>query len=178
MESLGQLADAVIDGRAARGVFVDLSVAQRGVRYRALLRKWPEIWIAAHGTRMLRATGLEDYAQRLEIVRSAASDAGRDPMSILPAVEFLVVTGASRGAVDDALNSPILKALALTASDKVFARHGARHPLGEGFSGSQDVVPHAFDEQTALSHAAEVPRPVVREVFLSGTPGEVIDQAA
>ncbi len=153
--------------------------------------KWPEIWIAAHGPRMLRATGRygdawfpafphrpEDYGQRLGVVRGAASDAGRDPMAVLPAVEFLVVTGPSAGAVDDALNSPVLKALSLTASDEVYARHGACHPLGQGFSGSQDLVPHAFDEQTALSYAAEVPRPVMREVFLSGTPDEVIDQAA
>jgi phthiodiolone/phenolphthiodiolone dimycocerosates ketoreductase len=60
----------------------------------------------------------------------------------------------------------------------VFARHGARHPLGEGFAGSQDLVPHAFDERTALSHAAQVPSPVMREVFLTGTPDEVVDQAA
>jgi phthiodiolone/phenolphthiodiolone dimycocerosates ketoreductase len=153
--------------------------------------KWPEIWIAAHGPRMLRATGRygdawfpafphqpEDYGQRLEIVRAAASDAGRDPGAVLPAVEFLVVTGPSRGAVDDALNSPVLKALALTASDKVFGHHGACHPLGQGFSGSQDLVPHAFNEQTALSYAGQVPPPVMREVFLSGTPDEVIDQAA
>ncbi len=153
--------------------------------------KWPEIWIAAHGPRMLRATGRygdawfpafphrpEDYGQRLEIVRAAASDAGRDPAAVLPAVEFLVVTGPSRRAVDDALNSPVLKSLALTASDEVFARHGACHPLGQGFSGSQDLVPHAFNEQTALSYARQVPPPVMREVFLSGTPDEVIDQAA
>jgi phthiodiolone/phenolphthiodiolone dimycocerosates ketoreductase len=153
--------------------------------------KWPEIWIAAHGPRMLRATGRygdawfpafphrpEDYGQRLEIVRAAASDAGRDPAAILPAVEFLVVTGPSRGAVDEALNSPVLKALSLTASDEVFARHGACHPLGQGFSGSQDLVPHAFNEQTALSYAGQVSAPVMREVFLSGTVDEVIDQAA
>jgi phthiodiolone/phenolphthiodiolone dimycocerosates ketoreductase len=153
--------------------------------------KWPEIWIAAHGPRMLRATGRygdawfpafphrpEDYGQRLEVVRGAASDAGRDPMAILPAVEFLVVTGPSRAAVDDALNSPVLEALSLTASDEVFARHGSSHPLGQGFSGSQDLVPHAFNEQTALSYAAQVPPAVMREVFLSGTPEEVIEQAA
>ena len=48
--------------------------------------KWPEIWIAAHGPRMLRATGRyadawflafphrpEDYAQRLDVVLTAAS---------------------------------------------------------------------------------------------------------
>src|SRR6201997_820042 len=144
--------------------------------------KWPEIWIAAHGPRMLRATGRygdawfpavphppEDYGQRLEIVRAGASDAGRDPAAVLPAVEFLVVTGPSRGAVDDALNSPVLKPLAPTASDEVFARHGACHPLGEGFSGFEDLVPHAFNEQTALSYAGQVPAPVMRGVFLRGT---------
>ena len=53
--------------------------------------KWPEIWIASHGPRMLRATGRyadawfpvlmtrpKDYAAGLEVVRAAASDAGRD----------------------------------------------------------------------------------------------------
>jgi phthiodiolone/phenolphthiodiolone dimycocerosates ketoreductase len=51
--------------------------------------KWPEIWIAAHGPRMLRATGRyadawfpaatarpKNYAAGLEKVRAAASDAG------------------------------------------------------------------------------------------------------
>ena len=63
--------------------------------------KWPEIWIAAHGPRMLRATGRyadawfpavtirpKDYAAGLEKVRAAASDAGRDPLSITAANFF------------------------------------------------------------------------------------------
>ena len=54
--------------------------------------KWPEMWVAAHGPRMLRITGRyadawvpfvlsrpSDYAGALEAVRAAASDAGRDP---------------------------------------------------------------------------------------------------
>src|SRR5215211_645657 len=61
--------------------------------------KWPEIWVAAHGPRMLRIAGRHadawvpfvisrptDYARALEGVRAAASDAGRDAMSIVPAV--------------------------------------------------------------------------------------------
>ncbi len=98
-------------------------------------------------------------------------------MAILPAVEFLVVTGASRDAVADALESPVLTALSLTASDEVFPPRCAA-PIGQGFSGSQDLSPHTMDEQTALSHADQVPAPVTREVFSSGTPDEVIDQAA
>jgi phthiodiolone/phenolphthiodiolone dimycocerosates ketoreductase len=93
--------------------------------------KWPEIWVAAHGPRMLRATGRfadawfptfphrpEEYAQRLEAVRAAASDAGRDPMSITPALWIPVIAGRTRDDVDAALASEILKSRALNASDE------------------------------------------------------------
>ena len=112
--------------------------------------KWPEIWIAAHGPRMLRAAGRygdgyfpgfphrpQDYAQRLEVVRAAASDAGRDPMSITPAVCLPVITGRSRDDVDEALDSEIVKFWGLSASDDDYRRHGAQHPLGAGFSGGR-----------------------------------------
>ena len=153
--------------------------------------KWPEIWIAAHGPRMLRAAGRyedgyfpgfphrpQDYAQRLEVVRAAASDAGRDPMSIVPAVWIPVITGRSRDDVDEALDSELIRAAALTASDEIFARHGAQHPLGAGFSGAQDLLPHDIDEPTALSYVSQVPPTLIREVWLNGTPKEVVQQAA
>jgi phthiodiolone/phenolphthiodiolone dimycocerosates ketoreductase len=153
--------------------------------------KWPELWIGAHGPRMLRATGRYadayfpsfphrpvDYKQRLDAVRSAASDAGRDPMSIIPALLMFAVTGRTRDDVDAALDSEVLRAFALNASDEVFVRHGAQHPLGAGFAGAQDLVPHDMDEQTALSHVATVPSSLMREMLLNGTPDEVIEQAA
>jgi phthiodiolone/phenolphthiodiolone dimycocerosates ketoreductase len=153
--------------------------------------KWPEIWIGAHGPRMLRAAGRYadayfpsfahrpvDYKQRLDVVRSAASDAGRDPMSIIPAMQLFVVTGRTRDDVDEALASEVIRAFGLNVSDEVFARHGAQHPLGAGFSGAQDLLPHGIDEQTSLSHAAAVPLPLMREFLLNGTPDEVLDQAA
>src|ERR1700675_574301 len=88
--------------------------------------KWPEIWIAAHGPHMLRVTGRyadawfpaatarpKNYAAGLEKVRSAASDAGRDPLSITAANWLFVVTGGSRDEVDEALSSTAMKAFAL-----------------------------------------------------------------
>ena len=89
-----------------------------------------------------------------------------------------MVTGRTRDEVDEALDSEVLRAFALTASDEVFARHGAQHPLGAGFAGAQDLLPYDMDEQTALSHAAKVPSSVMREIWLTGTPDEVIEQAA
>ncbi|HEY2197099.1 MAG TPA: LLM class flavin-dependent oxidoreductase [Mycobacterium sp.] len=153
--------------------------------------QWPEMWIAAHGPRMLRAAGRygdgyfpgfphrpQDYAQRLEVVRAAASDAGRDPMSIIPAVFLPVITGRSRDDVDEALDSEIVKFWGLSASDDDYRRHGAQHPLGAGFSGAQDLLPFNMDEQTALSHVAEVPPTLLRETTLTGTPEEVLERAA
>jgi phthiodiolone/phenolphthiodiolone dimycocerosates ketoreductase len=153
--------------------------------------KWPEVWIAAHGPRMLRAAGRygdgffpafphtpQEYARRLEVVRTAASDAGRDPMSITPAMMVVMITGRNRGDVDEALESEMVKAGALNASDEFFARHGAQHPLGVGFSGAQDILPQDWDEQTALSHIKGIPPSLLREMGLVGTADEVIEQAA
>src|SRR6201996_2495502 len=115
---------------------------------------WPPIWIAAHGPRMMRAAGRfgdgffpafgvhpTEYTKRLEIVRTAASDAGRDPEAIVPALWVSVVTGRSRDEVDETLDSELVKAFALGVPDEVYRRHGGQHPLGEGFSGAQDLLP-------------------------------------
>jgi phthiodiolone/phenolphthiodiolone dimycocerosates ketoreductase len=153
--------------------------------------KWPQIWVAAHGPRMLRAAGRygdgffpafpqtpQDYARRLDMVRTSASDAGRDPTSLTPAVLLSVVTGRSRDDVDEALASEGVRAWLLNASDELFGRYGAQHPLGVGFSGAQDLLPHDMDLQTALRLTKSVPAALVADTVLNGTPSEVIDQAA
>ncbi len=152
---------------------------------------WPEIWIASHHPRMLRITGryadawipqlvfrAKDYAAGLEVIRGAASDAGRDPLSILPAMAFFVLTGRSREEVDDALSSPFAKAAGLNLPGEVWARHGLRHPMGLDSAGAQDLLPQILDEQTVLSYTKDVPISLLREGSLTGTPEEVIDQAA
>jgi phthiodiolone/phenolphthiodiolone dimycocerosates ketoreductase len=152
---------------------------------------WPRLWIAAHGPRMLRAVGRyadgyfpaltrspQEYADRLEIVRTAASDAGRDPTTIVPAIWLTVITGKTATQVDDALDSEVVKAWALNAPDAFYAAHGEQHPLGIGFAGGQDILPQDWDEQTALSHIKGVSPDVQRDLTLVGTPSEVIDQAA
>jgi phthiodiolone/phenolphthiodiolone dimycocerosates ketoreductase len=153
--------------------------------------KWPEIWIAGHRPRMLRAVGRyadgflpafaqrpEDYAQRLEAVRSAASDAGRDPMAIVPAMWLPVITGSSRQAVDEALDSELIRIGALNFPDEMFVRHGAQHPLGQNFSEGQDILPHDIDEQTALGYIDQIPLAVIRDATLNGPTQEVLERAA
>jgi phthiodiolone/phenolphthiodiolone dimycocerosates ketoreductase len=153
--------------------------------------KWPQIWIASHGPRMLRATGRyadgwfpgaifhrPDYKAGLDAVRTAASDAGRDPASIRAANFLYVVTGRSRGEVDEALDSVPLKAFGLLAPAAEWRRHGGRHPMGDDFAGFQDIIPQVLDEQTVLSYTANVPESMLRSCLLNGTPDEVVDQVA
>jgi phthiodiolone/phenolphthiodiolone dimycocerosates ketoreductase len=153
---------------------------------------WPEIWIASHGPRMLRATGRhadgwfpsstayrpKDYANGLAKVRAAASDAGRDPLSITAAGLFFVVTGRNRDEVDEALCTPAMKAFALNAPAATWARHGASHPLGDEFTGAQDIIPQVLDERTVLALTRDVPASLLRECLLTGTPRDVIEQVA
>ncbi|WP_343572163.1 LLM class flavin-dependent oxidoreductase [Mycobacterium sp.] len=151
----------------------------------------PEIWVAGHGPRMLRITGRYgdawvpfvvsrpvDYARSLEAVRAAASDAGRDPMSVIPALNRLVVTGRSRDDVDEALDSVIMKASALAAPAEAWTRHGVEHPLGADFSGVQDLVPQLMDQETVLGYTAQVPAALMKELMFNGTPDEVVEQMA
>jgi len=153
--------------------------------------KWPEIWIAAHGPRMLRATGRyadawfpalifspAEYANGMKVIREAASDAGRDPMAITAANWFFVLTGRSRDEVDEVLESQVMKAFALNAPAEMWKRHGARHPLGDDFTGAQDFIPQTLDEQTVLSYTSDAPPSMAKEAFLHGTPDEIVDQVA
>ena len=153
--------------------------------------KWPPIWIAAHGPRMLRAAGryadawypvaffgAKEYAQRLEVLSGAASDAGRDPSTITAAALTYVITGYSPDHVEEALDSDLAKSFALSAPGQVWAQHGTTHPLGADFAGLQDLMPQLIDESTARSYTRQVPPTLMKQIILAGTPAQIIDQAA
>ncbi|MFE3446036.1 LLM class flavin-dependent oxidoreductase [Nocardia sp. NPDC059180] len=151
----------------------------------------PELWMGAHGPRMLKVTGryadawlpafpssLTDYRDKLDTIRSAASDAGRDPSAVRAAGWMFVVTAKSRPIVEEILNSPMIRAYALSASAQLWARHGVEHPLGPTFSGAQDILPQTIDEATALEYGKRAPEALLYDAFVAGTPAEVCDQIA
>ena len=91
---------------------------------------------------------------------------------------LFVVTGRSPQEVEETLNCEAAKAFALAIPAEMWASHGVQHPLGDEFSGGQDLVPQTLDEQTVLSYIKDVPLSLLKEALLTGTPDEVIDQAA
>lgn len=153
--------------------------------------QWPELWIAGRGPRMLRVTGRygdawfpgmvsrpEDYASGLDAVRAAASDAGRDPGSVTPALSIYIATGRSRDDVEEMLGSAAARVLALSLPGRSWAEHGVQHPLGDDFSGAQDLLAQKLNEDWVLSSTKDVPISLLRSVVLAGTPAEVVDKAA
>ena len=152
---------------------------------------WPEIWVGGHGPRMRRAAGRygdawfpgvtmdpSEYGEHLAGIRDVAADAGRDPHAIQAAKYFFVVTAHSSSAVEEILESPLVKSYALCAPSEYWAKHGAEHPMGPDFTGVVDLLPHVLDERTALDHVSKVPTSLIRNFVLAGTPSEILDKLA
>lgn len=99
-------------------------------------------------------------------------------MTVTPAVWLFVVTGRTRRDIDETLNSEILKAFALQFPAAVWQGYGLTHPLGADFSGAQDLVPQTIDANTALPYASQVPKPMISDVLVTGTPDQALDQLA
>ncbi len=148
--------------------------------------KSPEVWIAADGPRMLRLTGeygdgwyptaqlsSDEYAAKLEIVRAAAREAGRDPEAITPALHQFIVVAPSDQELRAMLDTKAVRYGALLAPADLWRKAGAEHPFGEGFRGYFDMVPEWYDRKTLDEALAAVPTEVIGYALLGGTPEQV-----
>ncbi len=148
----------------------------------------PQVWIAGHGPRMLRLTGQygdgwypvivfspEDYAQRLGVIRTAATQAGRDPDAITPAMHPIVIVAPTEEEARAMLGTKAVRFLGLLFSDGVWRMFGLAHPLGEGFRGYIDILPEHYNRQMVDEAIAAVP-PEMLEGAIWGTPQQVVSK--
>lgn len=149
--------------------------------------KTPEVWIAGHGPRMLRLTGEygdgwyptvvgspEEYAAKLEIVRDAAREAGRDPQAITPCLEEHIVVAPTEEEARAMLETKAIRFFGLLSPAELWRKAGAEHPFGEHFRGYVDVVPKHYDRKTLAEAIAAVPSELVEEgSMMWGTPERV-----
>ncbi|WP_157574406.1 LLM class flavin-dependent oxidoreductase [Nocardia jejuensis] len=147
----------------------------------------PQIWIGAHGPRMLELTGRyadgwypwesqspDEYERRLGVVHAAARAAGRDPDSIVPAQMVSFLTARTPAGIKKLLAAPGVRYLGLFAPGAVWTRCGAKHPFGEDFRGLIDLMPHQLTRAEVLAAIAEVPDEVLHEWLVIGSPAEVL----
>jgi phthiodiolone/phenolphthiodiolone dimycocerosates ketoreductase len=149
----------------------------------------PQIWVAAHRPRMLRLTGKygdgwyptlpytpQSYADAVEVIRTAATAAGRRPRDIVPGWQLFVILGKDEAAARRLLAARAIRFAALLAPDSMWREHGAAHPLGEGFRGLVDFVPQHYDRAELDAAMAKVPVDLVAETALWGTPDSVYEE--
>lgn len=148
--------------------------------------KYPPIWIAAHGPKMLELTGrLGDgwlpaysdppsYKYRLNHIRNSAKKAGRNPDDITPGLYCYLVIDEDHNACDDLIGSPYVKNTLLTFPNSVYEEYGTTHPLGKDFYGLIDYIPTKYDRSTILEAINKIPHKMCDDSVLHGTPEEVI----
>ncbi|HET9648284.1 MAG TPA: LLM class flavin-dependent oxidoreductase [Microlunatus sp.] len=149
----------------------------------------PQIWIAAHGPRMLRLTGRygdgwypfaigspDDYAARLGVIRAAAADAGRDPEAIIPSWTCLTVIGRTEAEARSMLDTNPVRFWGLLFSADIWRLFGVKHPFGEQFRGYLDILPEQCRDRDALDAAiAAVPQGLI-ELAIWGTPAQIVEK--
>ncbi|WP_378740550.1 LLM class flavin-dependent oxidoreductase [Nocardia brasiliensis] len=149
--------------------------------------RMPQLWIGAHGPRMLELTGRyadgwypwetmspQEYERRLKLVHAAARAAGRDPEVIVPAQMIQMLTARTHAGIRRLLRAPAVRYLGLLAPDAVWARYGTKHPFGEGFRGLIDLMPHQLTKAEVQEAIAEVPDEVLHDWLVIGTLPEIL----
>lgn len=181
---------AVFDGDGPHdftGDFYSLSAAEMDLRPGPAGP--PEIWVAAHGPRMLQLCGRygdgwwptlpmtpDEYAGRLHLIRTAARQAGRDPAAITPGYQVFCVIGRTERHARRLLESRPVKLSALLAPDDVWQASGLTHPLGEGFRGMIDIIPSRYSREELDAAMAQVPIDMVAEHVVWGTRDQILDR--
>lgn len=151
--------------------------------------RFPPIYVAAHGPKMLEITGRyadgwipaypmppSEYRQKLELIRKAASESGRDPNAILPAYWLYAVVAEDHDAAHRILASPLAGALALVAGSAEWERGGKKHPLGQKFQGLSDYVPEWYSVEELETALAQYDPDIFHDQIVHGTPEEVVAQ--
>lgn len=144
-----------------------------------------EIWLAAHGPRMLRLTGQyadgwlpafsaspTDYAERAAAIVGHAEAAGR----ATPELGFqpFTVLGRSREHVEELFErEPAAKLFALMFSAATWDRHGIEHPAGPDAKGFPDVIVHDLDAELLRDLAPRIPFSLLDEIWLIGSAEDI-----
>jgi phthiodiolone/phenolphthiodiolone dimycocerosates ketoreductase len=147
--------------------------------------RFPKIWLAASGPRMLDIAGRyadgwwpagayspEDYAGKLQKLRQSAERAGRDPLAITPAFIWTCLIG-DEAELEEILRAPLVQAYLLHISADIMKAHGFEHPMGATWRGFQDINPATLTRERILAFLAKVDTIAIRAVVPTGTPQQI-----
>ena len=151
----------------------------------------PEIWLGAHGPRMLDICGRlaegwlptnvtpETYGEKLSVIRGSAEGADRDPDAITASMLAYVLCAPDEETLERLANQPMTRLLfaAVDLSPETYARHGSTSPF-EGGTGFHSFVPTRVPRPEVERVISHIPAGIVKEGTLHGTPEQIVDQIA
>src|SRR5579859_1228842 len=148
--------------------------------------RFPPIWAGAAGPRALGIIGRycdgwwptgayspEDYAAKLKAVRDAAEQAGRDPMAITPAFIWTCLIADDDAELARILEAPLIKAYVLQIPAWLMRQRGFEHPLGDEWSGYQDINPETLPRERIVAMLEKVNVDSLRAIVPCGTPKHI-----
>ncbi|WXG39585.1 MAG: LLM class flavin-dependent oxidoreductase [Candidatus Freyarchaeum deiterrae] len=148
----------------------------------------PPIWIGGARPKMAQLVGtyadgwlpfnitVDDYRNRVQIIKEAAKKAGRKYDNITKALYTGLIIDPNQDECLRILQAPLLKAHALAAPAEIFEKCGYEHPLGDKYYGLTDFVPSRFTKKEVLEAIEKVPLDVLQESYLWGTPEDIIEK--
>ncbi|HVS43320.1 MAG TPA: LLM class flavin-dependent oxidoreductase, partial [Candidatus Dormibacteraeota bacterium] len=146
--------------------------------------RFPPIWVAAHGPRMLEIAGRlgdgwlpmllapDDYRARLTRILDARRTAGVD-RAFEAGVWTYTCIGESKEDCLRLFEAPVYKVLALQLPAAVFEEAGVAPPLGPGSYGLDDFIPSRWGREDILGVLERIPPELVGRVILHGSPDDV-----
>lgn len=148
----------------------------------------PPVWVAGHGPRMLRLTGLygdgwipawgmspEEYGDKLTTIAGHAESVGR-PTPEAAMLPFTLFSESQERSEEMFEAEPLGKLFGLFAMGSVWAEHGLEHPLGNDSRGFIDVIMHGLDPDELRDIAPTIPFEMVKQVLFVGNAEELAGQ--
>lgn len=148
--------------------------------------KFPEIWTAGSGPRMLDIAGRyadgwfpgvihspEEFAEKLKTIRDSAERAGRDPSKIRSAFFYQCMMGDD-AELDEIFKSPLVRAYMLLQTSAADMRlKGYEHPISDKWRGMQDIDPGKLPRELLLDVLKRTPEDAIRAITPHGSPKKI-----
>jgi len=150
----------------------------------------PEIWLAAHGPRMLGITGQkadgwlptkmspDEYRDSLDAIHRSATEVGRNIDHFTPGMLAYILVGPDEESVQRLLAAPLVRMLCILLPNRVFEMLGVEPPLGggEGGSGFHDFIPTRIDRAESERIIDAIPPKVSSYYAFAGTVEQLAEE--
>jgi len=150
----------------------------------------PEIWLAAHGPRMLKLAGEyadgwlptkmspDEYRKALDGIHHGAKEVGRNIDHFTPGMLGYLLIGPDEESVQRLLAAPLIRMLCILLPNRVFESLGVTPPLGgdEHGSGFHDFIPTRIPRAESERIVAAIPPKVSKYYAFAGTVEQVAEE--